>query len=156
AAAAGLRPGDRVARSAAKAGPLEGDEVEEIDVQSFGESPRLLRLPPAPPAVTEAEVFQDMAHPARAGLGYFRITHFGRSLPVELDSALLRLRSEGARAVVIDLRGNPGGVLASAVQAAERFLARGVIVTARGQPAALRTFSAGGPPAWDLPVVLLV
>jgi C-terminal processing protease CtpA/Prc len=143
--AAGLRPGDRVARPA--------DADDEIEVVSAGEAPRQVRLPGPPPAVAEADVADD---PGRAGIGYLRITHFGRSLPLELDSALLRLRADGARAVVIDLRGNPGGVLAAAVHAAERFLPRGVVVTTRGQAGAVRVFSTPGPAAWDAPVVLLV
>jgi len=142
---AGLRVGDRVSRPA--------DSEDDIEVLSAGEAPRLIRLPAPPPAVAHAAVIDEAGRP---GIGYLRIAHFGRSLPLELDSALLRLRADGARAAVIDLRGNPGGVLAAAVQAAERFLPRGVVVTSRGQPGAVRVFSTPGPPAWDAPVVLLV
>ena len=73
--------------------------------------------------------------------GYVRITHFSDSTPGDFDSALMDLQSANAtplRGLVLDLRGNPGGVLESAVSIADEFLDRGVIVRADGRTAESR------------------
>ncbi len=50
------------------------------------------------------------------GIGYVRITQFGEKTSDDLDKALKRLTDEGARALIIDLRDNPGGLLEQAGQ----------------------------------------
>jgi len=70
------------------------------------------------------------------GYGYVRITQFSDSTPTDLDQALAGLTAPPATAVrglVLDLRGNPGGVLESAVSVADEFLDSGVIVRADGR-----------------------
>src|SRR5204862_241222 len=78
--------------------------------------------------------------------------------PAALSGALLRLRSEGMRALIIDLRGNPGGLFAAAVQVADRFLPAGVIVSTQGQLRPYsKTYMAQNPmTALDVPLVVLV
>jgi carboxyl-terminal processing protease len=73
--------------------------------------------------------------------GYIRITHFSDSTPSDFESALTGLqvaRSAPLRGLVLDLRGNPGGVLESAVSIADEFLDRGTIVRADGRTAESR------------------
>lgn len=70
------------------------------------------------------------------GVGYIRISGFSDSTPDELDRVALAL--EGAagrplRAVVLDLRNNPGGVLGSAIAVSDRFLESGLIVRGNGR-----------------------
>jgi carboxyl-terminal processing protease len=63
----------------------------------------------------------------------------------------------GMRGLVIDLRGNPGGLLAAAVEAADLFLARGAIVTTRGRNADEDyAYTAREPGTWRVPLVVLV
>lgn len=138
----GILPGDRIVRTG----------EESIEIQSPGAAPRTARLPQTP-ALAEVGCVREGEN---AGIGYIRLAQFNHSLPLELDSALLQLRSEGAKALVLDLRGVPGGSFTAAVQAAERFLPRGIIVTARGQqPGLNRTYTANGH-STDLPMVVLV
>lgn len=67
------------------------------------------------------------------GVGYVRIEQFQSSTSDELESALDGLRKKGGlRGVVLDLRGNPGGLLDQAAKVADRFLDRGVIVSTVG------------------------
>ena len=67
--------------------------------------------------------------------------------PSEIDQAVEALASQGMRVLVIDLRGNPGGLLNVAVEIAERFIDSGLIVSTRGraqgQTQALSTPRAG-------------
>lgn len=68
-----------------------------------------------------------------AGIGYFRMTGFQKNSADELDAALGTLQRQGARAIVWDLRGNPGGLLTAAVEVLDRFLDDGMIVSTRGR-----------------------
>jgi len=80
------------------------------------------------------------------GIGYLRITQFNQPVGAALDRALDELRGQGLKALVIDLRNNPGGLLSSAVQVAQRFLPRGaLIVTTEGRDnRVLQTFRSRG------------
>ena len=55
-------------------------------------------------------------------IGYTQLTTFGGSTPDELESALVDLESQGAKALVLDLRGNSGGYLRAARAVAGKFL----------------------------------
>ena len=90
---------------------------------------------------SEVHVHTVRAEPMRGGYGYVRITQFSDSTPTNLDTALEGLTSGGThplRGLVLDLRGNPGGVLESAVGVADEFLQSGVIVRAEGRTADAR------------------
>ncbi|MEO8223941.1 MAG: S41 family peptidase [Gammaproteobacteria bacterium] len=70
------------------------------------------------------------------GLGYVRIAQFSDTTAKDLRRAIGRLNRDtpgGLRGLVLDLRDNPGGVLDAAVDVADSFLERGVIVTASGR-----------------------
>ncbi len=47
--------------------------------------------------------------------------------------ALWKLHREGMRSLIIDLRGNPGGLLATSVEVVDKFVERGPIVSTRGR-----------------------
>lgn len=67
------------------------------------------------------------------GIGYIRIKQFQASTDDELGQALESLGSaQHLKGLVLDLRGNPGGLLDQAAKVADRFLDRGVIVTTVG------------------------
>lgn len=72
-------------------------------------------------------------------LGYARISQFSENTAAELSRAIDELRAVFAdtddelRGLVLDLRNNPGGILDSAVDVSDLFLAGGVIVTAEGR-----------------------
>jgi len=71
--------------------------------------------------------------------GYVRITHFNDATPGDLGVQLSALQADAPLAgLVLDLRGNPGGVLESAVRVADDFLVSGVIVRADGRTADAR------------------
>jgi len=67
-------------------------------------------------------------------IGYIRLVQFGEKTSNELEAALKKLKEQGMQALVLDLRGNPGGLLDQAVEVCEKFLARGsLIVTTEGR-----------------------
>lgn len=66
---------------------------------------------------------------AAPGVGYLRLAHFSQGAAKDVGNALDTLRAAGARSLVLDLRGNPGGTIDEAVAIAGQFLAKGARVT---------------------------
>lgn len=92
-------------------------------------------------------------------VAYLRILRFDNSTPTEVETTIKNLVAMGtAKALAIDLRGNPGGSFQAAIKTAERFLPAGVIVTAQAaQPENTKVYtSTSGNSATDLPAVLLI
>ncbi len=93
------------------------------------------------------------------GIGYARITQFGEQTAVELDEALRRMEALGMESLVLDLRGNPGGLLDQAVAVCERFLERGqpIVSTEGGNPSNnTQRLASGRAKVRKYPVVVLV
>ncbi|NTW69147.1 MAG: S41 family peptidase [Chlorobiaceae bacterium] len=61
-------------------------------------------------------------------VGYIRISRFIATTADEFRTALARLKKQGMKRLVIDLRGNPGGFLEQAVAVADEFLAKGKLI----------------------------
>ena len=72
-----------------------------------------------------------------SGYGYIRITQFQINTGEEVGKALAKLKKDNEgkklRGVVLDLRNNPGGVLQAAVEVADHFLTKGLIVYTEGR-----------------------
>src|SRR5438034_8527106 len=95
----------------------------------------------------------------RPGIGYIRIKDFTSTTVRELDDAIEKLRAQGLQRLVLDLRGNPGGLLDAAVGVADHFLDKGqMIVYTRGRtPDSAQDYTAPGKhDHLDLPLVVLV
>lgn len=91
-------------------------------------------------------------------VGYVRITAFNSGTVDEFKAAVTRLQAEGARALILDLRGNPGGYLHAATAMADVFLDKGrriVETRARGLDGS-STVEASSGKLVDLPVALLI
>lgn len=90
-------------------------------------------------------------------IGYIRISSFVEKTPSEFKSALSRLQDERVRALVLDLRFNPGGLLDGAVEVADCFLRDGLIVSTRGRSDNEETYSARSQPSdTDIPLAILM
>jgi carboxyl-terminal processing protease len=93
---------------------------------------RLLRRAVATPSVEKS--FAGTMGSGLEDIGYIRIHNFQDSTTQEVKDALIDLQSKGMKALVLDLRGNPGGLFKAAVQVSELFLGEGgVIVFTQGQ-----------------------
>lgn len=161
-----IQPGDRVLRVDGR--PLEGLSAAEarerlrghpgepvvVTIMAAGAArPRSVTLHPETFAVVSVQDFRLLD----ADVGYVQLASFQDTTVEELGKAIRELRVRGAKALVLDLRGNPGGVVGTSVQVAERFLAEGIILTQQG-PAEeqTRTFEAHNAGALAMPLVLLV
>ena len=80
-----------------------------------------------------------------------------RPPPTRSIKAVDSLVRQGMQVLVIDLRGNPGGLLNIAVEIAERFIDSGLIVSTRGRAQGqTQSLSANGRARWRMPLYVLV
>lgn len=90
-------------------------------------------------------------------VGYINLSQFAHNSTQEIDQALQQLHSKGMKSLVLDLRGNPGGLLNVCVDITNRFLPSGTIVSTKGRLSddnmhEAATFNR----TWDVPLVVLV
>jgi carboxyl-terminal processing protease len=94
------------------------------------------------------------------GIAYMRLTRFAKNSANEMDEALLALAEvDEIDAVLLDLRGNSGGLLTSAVDVADRFLDEEMLVvyTSGRIPRSNQKETAGGEGTWaTLPLIVMV
>jgi carboxyl-terminal processing protease len=91
-------------------------------------------------------------------VGYARIKDFQGNTAPDLALELEKLKKAGARALVLDLRNNPGGLLTAAIDVSDLFLKKGVIVTTAGQGPeerdTRRATDSGDEPSYPLVVLI--
>lgn len=93
-------------------------------------------------------------------VGYIRVTQFGNKTDDKLEAALDKLKAQGMKALILDLRWNPGGLLDQAVEVCGKFLPRGqLVVTTEGRDSsqnAIRRAEGHGDELNGMPIVVLV
>ena len=172
---AGIRPGDRVVK-------IDDKNSEKMPLEN---AVRLLRGEPGTkvtvtierPSSGETKVFivnraiivTDMVKDINGkkefplgpnGIGYVRITEFGDNTSDELQEALDKLKAQGMKGLIIDLRGNPGGLLDEAVNVSQKFLPHGqLIVSTEGRDSrenSIRRAEGHGDELKGEPIIILV
>jgi carboxyl-terminal processing protease len=95
---------------------------------------------------------------ARPGVAYIKILQFGENTGRELEENLKRLGEQNIKGLVLDLRGNPGGLLNAGVAVADKFLQKGqIIVSHHGRSSPERPYLArNGNRGNNYPIVVLV
>jgi carboxyl-terminal processing protease len=164
---AGIKGGDKIVSVAGRstsdlttdkaADLLQGPEGSTIDlaVVTGNEAPRPLTIQRAHvdvPSVDDIKIVD-----RDSGVGYFKLTCFQKTTSHDVDSALWQLQRQGMQSLIIDLRGNPGGLLTSAVDVADKFVNQGSIVSTRGRSSGEDyNYTAQGNAAWHVPLVVLI
>jgi carboxyl-terminal processing protease len=143
---------------AARLGIRAGDVISEVEGTSTDELPlddvvkrlkgpkgstvhiKIIRIgmkEPIPLTITRAAIPTNSISNVlmiRPGIGYIRIKDFTATTVRELDEAIEKLQGEGMQKLVLDLRGNPGGLLDAAVGVGDHFLDKGqMIVYTKGR-----------------------
>ncbi len=138
---AGIRPGDVILaideKSAAKmtsadvANKLKGPKGTPVEITLGREgAPKPLEFHLVRDEIPRNSV--DLAFDVRPGIGYIHITNFQETTGREVADALQKLSP--MQGLVLDLRGNPGGLLSEAVSVAGDFLQKGqIIVSQKGR-----------------------
>ena len=90
-------------------------------------------------------------------IGYIRLTSFSRRSANELQDALLDLQKHDFKALILDLRFNPGGLLSQATEISDLFVESGKIVSTKGRNTRERVWKATKPGTFsNFPMVVLV
>ena len=164
---AGIRPGDRIVSVDGKtpkqispdamADMLRGEEGTQVRVEVLGKNGQtrsllISRRRVEVPSVDDVKMIDEEYH-----IGYFKLTSFQKTTPRDVDAALWKLHEKGMRSLVIDLRGNPGGLLKAAVDVADKFVMDGMIVATRGR-SPREDFDHKGQivGTWRVPLVILM
>ena len=169
---AGILPGDRITK-------VEGRSVEKM---ALGDVVKLLRGEPDTAvtltierpstgatksftlrrAVIQMEMVKDINNQKEFPLdadkiGYVHITQFADQTSAELETALNKLKRQGMRGLILDLRWNPGGLLEQAVEVCQKFLPRGqLVVSTEGRRTVEKYFSKGnGDELKGIPIVVI-
>lgn len=90
-------------------------------------------------------------------LGYIRMLQFSDGVHTEISKAVRKVEGEGAQGIVIDLRGNPGGLLQEAVLSASVFLPEGeVVVSTKSRTQGDQVYKTQGGNLPRRPLVVLI
>ena len=165
---AGLQPGDVIYK-------IEGEETINLTVQ---EAVRKLKGDKGTPVTVtiqrslEEQPFDvtlvrdeipthsiSATFMVRPDVGLIRISNFTSTTANELDEAIAKLTASGMKNLVLDLRGNPGGLLDQAVAVSERFVPAGkMVVYTRGRVAGSDQdyLASKGAERTSMPLVVLV
>ncbi len=165
---AGIRAGDRIVEvEGASAEDWETDQAANLLRGSPGTDVGLLIDRPGvdepiPFTLTRA-VIELLSVPFATmlaeGVGYIPLQVFSETSGDEVQGAIERLQEEGMTSLILDLRGNPGGLLDEGIGVADLFLANGApILETRGRASGQNQNYNGVSPEMvpGLPVVLLV
>ncbi len=166
---AGLLPGDIIVK-------VDGEDVTSWDVNDVvnkikGEPGTRVKITVVRPGVDELLTFEVTREIIKIPLvpyytlvdgdiGYVRLSQFSTGSASQLKEKIEELKGQGAKKFVLDLRGNPGGILYEAVQVSNIFLDKGnMIVLVRGRgPDSDEYYRAEDEPEleFEVPVVVLV
>jgi carboxyl-terminal processing protease len=169
AAKLGLRYGDRILEVDGKdARDWSSEQVSKNVRGGKGEAVTLKVERPGAEGPMDFTIVRDSvplptirnAYMIRPGTGYIGLTGgFQRSSDEELREAIKKLGAQGMRQLILDLRGNPGGLLDQAIDVASEFLPRGqVVVSVKGRTEYTEPIvykSNGAEPA-TVPLVVLI
>jgi carboxyl-terminal processing protease len=164
---AGVRTGDRIVQvdghsvhdvSATTAADLlkgeEGSSVELGVVSPAGEyrAVQVQRRRVEVPSVDKLAILDP-----QSGIAYLRLASFQKTTVRDVETALWSLHRQGMRSLIVDLRGNPGGLLQASVEVVDEFVADGPIVSTRGRSMGedydYKAHFAG---TWRVPLVVLI
>ncbi len=101
----------------------------------------------------------DLAFMARPGIGYIHVTQFMETTSREVGESVEKFQKQGdLHGLLIDLRGNPGGLLNEAVNMSDKFLDKGqIVVSQRGRAFPDQVYRAAhGEQGPKFPIVVLV
>ncbi len=165
---AGIKPGDVIAKVDGK----DAKELSSLQVANMLKGPRgtvvsiTLDREGTPKPITVAVMRDEIPQSAvefatllRPGIGYVHVSGFtSENTDADLAAALKKLDYPHLDGLILDLRGNPGGLLTQAIGMADMFLAKDqLVVSHKGRESPERRYYAlKGNSGYNVPVVVLI
>ena len=166
ASSAGLQSGDRIVRINDK--PTELMTIEQASQEIKGEVGTEIKLEIARNGKKPFDVVLERAQielpsvnytlnqEGATKVGYIKLDEFSSHAAEQMEKAIADLSEKQASGFILDLRGNPGGLLFSSVEIARMWMAKGAIVSTIDRKGGNQKFAANGNALTDLPLVVLV
>src|ERR1700720_3676156 len=164
---AGLRPGDVIVKVDEKV--TDGLTTSEVADLLKGPKGTIVKITVAREGYAEPLVFTvtrdeiprhsvDITFMLKPGVGYIRLSGFNETTDHEIADALKRLNATSLDGLILDMRGNPGGILNEAVAVGDMFLEKNqLIVSHHGRASTERRYYAiRGNQGDNVPLVILV
>jgi carboxyl-terminal processing protease len=135
---------------------LRGDEGSQVTltISRNGGQPRSVVVTRARLAVATVEFLQNTFR--GRSIGYIRLLEFNAHAAEQMEAAIISLQDQGVEGFVLDLRGNPGGLLLASIDISRMWLQHGPIVRTLDREGADDSISANRTALTDLPLTVLV
>jgi carboxyl-terminal processing protease len=166
ASTAGILTGDRILAIDGK--PTQGMTVQDASrlIQGEAGTPITLRIgrdgnEDFDLALTRARievpnVTSSVRQEGNTKIGYIRLTEFSSHAPEQMRQAIQKLLDQKVAAFVLDLRGNPGGLLSASIEISRMWLDNGDIVQTVNRVGGKQEYSANHTSITQLPLAVLV
>ncbi|MFC1708889.1 S41 family peptidase [Candidatus Omnitrophota bacterium] len=138
---------------------LRGDPGTEVKITAWRQKEKKMLDFNITRAMIKIDDIKDVRMVDDIGIGYIRLVEFSEETSRDLTSALSELSKKGMKALILDVRYNPGGLLDVAAKVAEKFMDKDLtIVTTRGRGRLqnLEFRSRAKSKYKDLPMVVLI
>ena len=163
---AGIKAGDRITKINGKPTTLmtleqasediRGKTGTKVTLEISREGKELLELTLTRAQIELLSVSYTLKQEGPIQVGYIKLDEFNSHSGEQMKKAIRDLQAKGVESFVLDLRGNPGGLLFASVDIARMWMRRGTIVHMIDRKGGDREFSANGTALTNLPLVVLV
>lgn len=163
---AGILPGDRILRINDKptalmtleqaAEAIKGEEGTEVTLQLSREAEGIFEITLARANVEVPVLHYSIRNEGQMKVGYMRLDEFSSHAAEQMEEAIEALETQEVEGFVLDLRGNPGGLLFASVDIARMWMETGAIVKTIDRQGGDREYSADRTALTTLPLVVLV
>jgi carboxyl-terminal processing protease len=164
---AGLRPGDVIAKVDGK--PTEGLNTVQVAEMLKGPKGTIVHVTvnregseqPLEFTITRDEISKrsvDNAFMIKLGIAYIHIANFNETTNDELTEELRKVDEKKLQGLILDMRGNPGGLLQEAVEVADHFLEKSQLIVYHSgrRSAEKRYYAVKGDSGKEYPIVVLI
>jgi carboxyl-terminal processing protease len=163
---AGIQTGDRLVRIDGKPASLmtieqateaiQGDVGTSVSVQLYRKTKGVFEISLTRAKIEIPSVSYAIKQEDRLKIGYIKLDEFSSHAAEQMKQAIEELDRQKVSGYVLDLRGNPGGLLFASVDIARMWMKQGKIVSTIDRRGGDRLFSANNTAITDLPLVVLV
>lgn len=163
---AGLQRGDRIVRIDGKptalmsldqaSEALKGELGTQVSIEISREKKPAFEVKVTRSEIEVPSVDFSLKKEGELNVGYIKLDEFSSLAAEQMKQAIDELQKQKASAFVLDLRGNPGGLLFASVDIARMWMSQGEIVDIVDRRGGHRTYQANNSAITDLPLVVLV